>query len=81
MDKDTTKDVMRPGYRDFLKGEKIRHIVSYSELTSSLQARIAETDPTERELLELIVLQVKQINLYLMAMSDENITGDDIEWP
>ncbi len=81
MDKDTTKDVMRSGYRNLLSGEKIRHIVAYSDLTDSLQERIVATDPTERELLEWIIIQQKINNLHRMSMSDAVIDEDDIEWP
>ena len=55
--------------------------VKYSDLTQSLKAKIAEADLTEHELLELIIIQVKKINLHLMSLSGEDITEDDIEWP
>ncbi|KKN27736.1 hypothetical protein LCGC14_0861600 [marine sediment metagenome] len=81
MDKDRPRNVMRNPYRDLGRGEKTRAIVSYSQLTDSLKDRIIATDPTERELLEMIVVQSKILVLHLMAMSDESITEDDIEWP
>ena len=81
MDKDEPKQVMRPGYRDLLKGEKLRHIVAYSNLTTSLQERIVATDPTERELLEWIIIQHKINNLHRVSMSGKIIDEDDIEWP
>ena len=55
--------------------------VRYSNLTQDLKDRIAETDPTEHELLEWIVIQIKINNLHLMKLSNQNITEDDIDWP
>lgn len=81
MDKDRTRQLMRPRYRDVGKGEKIRHKIAYGELTTSLKERIAQTDPTERELLEWIIIQAKINNLHRMSLSDANITEDDINWP
>ncbi len=81
MDKDHPRNVMNTPYRNLGSGEKRRTIVSYSELTSSLQEKIVATDPTERELLEGITIQVKINNLHLMALSNKIITMDDIEWP
>lgn len=74
-DKDKPKDVMREPYISTSGGKKIRATVAYSQLTSSLKGRIG-ADLTEHELLEMIIIQAKMINLHLMS-----ITGEEIEWP
>ena len=80
MDKDTVKQVMRPRYRNIGKGERTRHVVSYSQLTTILQERIGE-DATELELLDMLLIEAKIKTLHLMQISSEDITEDDIEWP
>lgn len=81
MDKDKPPQVMRAPYLDMGRGEKRRTVVSYSNLTSSLQTRISALDLTEHELLEMIVITVNKINIHLMAGSDLDLTEDDISWP
>jgi hypothetical protein len=81
MDKDRPRNVMRAPYRDLGKGEKIRHIVSYSELTKAARDKLEAADLTEHKLLELIIIEARKINLHLMSITDDNITGDDITWP
>lgn len=55
--------------------------VRYSNLTQDLKDKIAETDPTEHELLYQIVIQKKINNLHRMKLSGMNISEGDIQWP
>ena len=55
--------------------------ISYNQLNQDLKDRIAETDPTERELLTWIVIQTKINNLHLTYLSGKIIDEDDIDWP
>ena len=41
--------------------------IQYSDLKESLKDKIAEADPTEHELLFLILRQIQKINLHLMG--------------
>lgn len=80
MDKDTTHQQMRPRYRNLGRGEKVRHIVSYSELTSSLQERIG-VDLTEHELLDKINFALDRIIAHLEEITDEEFSVEDVtEW-
>lgn len=56
--------------------------IRYSDLTQSLKDKIAETDPTEHELLWRILIQSKINNFHRMKLSGVNIDEDDIQlWP
>lgn len=55
--------------------------VRYSNLTQDLKDRIAATDPTEHELLEMIVIQMKINNLHEMKLSNEYLTEVNVDWP
>jgi hypothetical protein len=55
--------------------------VRYSDLTQSLKDKIAETDPTEHELLAWIVIQEMIGNLHRMKLSNVNIEEIDVDWP
>ena len=55
--------------------------IRYSDLTQNVKDKIAETDPTEHELLEMIVIQIKINNLHLMKLSNIDFTEDDVDWP
>ena len=55
--------------------------VRYSNLNQDLKDRIAATDPTEHELLEMIVIQQKINNLQRTYLSGKVIDEDDIDWP
>ena len=55
--------------------------IRYSDLTQNVKDKIAETDPTEHELLEMIVIQIKINNLHLMKLSNVNIDEVDVDWP
>ena len=55
--------------------------VRYSDLTQSLKDKIAETDPTEHELLMWILIQTKINNLHHTYLSGKVVDEDDIDWP
>ena len=52
--------------------------IRYSDLHSSLKEKIAETDPTEHELLEMIIITLKKINDHMYEITDEELTVGDI---
>lgn len=80
MDKDTVKQVQRPRYHDIGKGERTRHKVSFSQLTTSLQERLG-ADLTEHELLDRINLALDRIIEHLEEITGEEFSVEDVmEW-
>ena len=57
------------------------HPVTYGALTQNLRDKIDAVDLIEHELLERIIVVMKQNNLCLQKMSNMEVKDDDIEWP
>ena len=53
-------------------------LVKYSDLAPETQATIEGTAIQEREMLRLIILTLRRVNLHLSLITDENITEGDI---
>ncbi|KKK80486.1 hypothetical protein LCGC14_2822990 [marine sediment metagenome] len=64
--------------------EQRRHVlwkvVNYSDLSPSAQATIEGTAIQEIEILRLIILSLRRVNLHLSLITDEEITEEDVAY-